>query len=87
MTMQMITGMPAEAVATKAILWWGADLSLRDELAILMEVAEAALATGSERFFDATLTHMVALLGATTADEVFKLNDYLDWLCRSNFEN
>lgn len=87
MTMQMITGMPAEAVATKAILWWGADLSLRDELAILVEVAEAALATGSERIFDVVLTQMIALLGATTADEVFKLNDYLDWLCRSNFEN
>jgi len=87
MTMEMITGMPAEVVATKVILWWGADLSLRDELAIFVEVAEAVLAIGNESFFDGALTQMVELLGVTTADEVFELNDYLDELCRSNFEN
>jgi hypothetical protein len=50
MTMEMITRKPAEVVATKAILWWGADLSLRDELATFVEVAEAALAIGNESF-------------------------------------
>jgi len=84
---ETITVMPAEFVAIKAILWWEADMSLRDKLTPLVEVAEAALAMGNEEFFDGALTEMVALLGVTTPEEVFELNDYLDWICRSNFES